>query len=144
MRLRNALGVFIAVIGVAGTVAGAQQPASAVMAPGLWEITIQTRAPIVGVPLTHTVCIAKALVSRPDPPRSKPSDDCQVQPDAAAANETAYTVRCAQRATTSSWRFTYAGDHFDGTSTLTSGQGEVRQTFTGKRIGACDDVPPAP
>jgi hypothetical protein len=114
------------------------------MIPGLWEITVQTRSPIVGPPITHTVCIDKAHVQRPDPPASKPSDDCQVQPDAAAANETAYTVRCAKRGLTSALRFTYSGDHFEGTATITGADGEIRQTYTARRVGACDqpDAPP--
>ena len=123
----------------------AQTAAKEVMIPGLWEITVQTVSPIKGLPITQTVCIDKAHSTRPSPPRSKASDDCQVSPDAATANETAYTVRCAKRKTTSSARFTYAGDHYDGTVTIITVDAEIHQVHTAKRIAACDEpLPDAP
>lgn len=111
------------------------------MVPGLWEITVQTRSPIVGPLLTHTVCIDKAHVTRPEPPKSKATDDCQVSPDSAAANETAYTVRCAKRKITSTSRFSYSGDHFEGAVTINKADSEIHQVYTAKRIGDCDDAP---
>jgi hypothetical protein len=119
--------------------AHAQSSAKEVMTPGLWEITVQTVSPIKGPPITQTVCIDKAHATRPSPPKSRTSDDCQVSTDAAAANETAYTVRCAKRKTTSSARFTYAGDHYDGTVTITTPDAEIHQVHTAKRIGDCDE-----
>lgn len=121
----------------------AQSSGAAVITPGLWEITVQTKSPIVGPPVTHTVCIDKTHVTRPDPPKSKPSDDCQATPDPSAANESAYTIRCAKRNVKSSSRFTYSGDHFDGTVTITTGDGEVHQVYSAKRVGECDDPLPA-
>lgn len=121
--------------------ANAQSAGPAVLAPGLWEITVQTRSPIMAAPLSHTVCIDKLHVAKPDTPKSKPSDDCKVTPDAAAANETAYTVRCAKQKTTSTSRFTYSGDHFDGTVVIQTAGGEVRQVYTAVRLGDCDDLP---
>jgi len=115
-----------------------------VIQPGLWEITVQTRSPILGPPITHTVCIAKARATPPAAPKSKPSDDCQVLADAAAANETAYTTRCAKRNVTSTLRFTYLGDHFDGTATIKTADAEIQQVYTAKRIGDCDEVADAP
>jgi hypothetical protein len=85
-------------------------------------------------------------VARPEPPKSKKNDDCQVTPDAAAANETAYTVRCAKKKVTSTLRFTYSGDHFDGTVTIKNADEAIQQIYTAKRIGDCDlpdtSVPP--
>src|SRR5262249_13609973 len=120
MRFRSFLGFLAAfvIVAVAAITRAQQAPRAAVMTPGLWEITVQTKSPILGPPTTHTVCIAKAIVPPPAPPKSKASSDCRVQSDAAASNETAYTIRCAQAGTTSSWRFTYSGDHFDGTATI--------------------------
>jgi Protein of unknown function (DUF3617) len=132
-------------IGLATLTAGsaqAQAAGAAVMVPGLWEITVQTRSPILAAPISHTVCIDKAHVTRPDPPRSKQHDDCQVLPDAAAANETAYTVRCARGQVTSTSRFTYSGDHFTGTVTMTPASGEqIQQVYTAVRISDCYDLP---
>jgi hypothetical protein len=139
MRSRLIFGSLLALI-VIGGVANAQSNGTAVLLPGLWEITVQTRSPIVGPPLTHTVCIDKALLTRPEPPKAKASDDCQVQPDTAAVNETAYTIRCTKQNVTSSVRFTYRGDHFDGTATITKADGEIRQVYSAKRVGECDEV----
>jgi len=123
--------------------AHAQSPKSAqVMTPGLWEITVQTRSPIVGPPISYTVCLDKAHVARPEPPKSRATDDCQVVPEAASANQTAYTIRCTNRKVSSTSRFTYAGDHFDGAVTINTPDGVVEQVHTGKRIGDCDDFQP--
>ena len=131
----------IAATVVAGS-AHAQSPGPAVLVPGLWEITVQARTPIVGPLLTHTVCIDKSHLVRPEPPKSRRIDDCQIRPDAAAANETAYTVHCAKKKVTTSSRFTYLGDHFNGTVTITSAEGEqVQQVYAGMRTGDCDDPP---
>jgi hypothetical protein len=134
---------FVAAALIAGR-AHAQSAGPAVMVPGLWEITVQTRSPIIGPLLTHTVCIDKNHVTRPEPPKTKHVDDCQVLPDAAAANETAYTIRCPKRKITSTSRFSYGGDHFEGTVTISRPDSEIKQTYTAKRIGDCDDVAPDP
>jgi hypothetical protein len=126
---------------ISGT-ANAQSAGPAVLVPGLWEITMQTRSPILAAPISHTVCIDKTQVTKPEPPKSKAHDDCQVLPDAASANQTAYTVRCAKRKVTSTSRFTYSGDHFEGTVTIKTADGEVQQVYTAVRIGDCDDLPP--
>jgi hypothetical protein len=131
---------------IAGQIRAAA-PAAPDITPGLWEITVQTRSPIVAAPISHTVCIDKANTSKPQPPKSKAHDDCQVMSDSAAANETAYTVRCAKRKVTSASRFTYFGDHFNGTVTIQTASGEVQQVYTAVRLGDCDDLPdlnPAP
>ena len=75
------------------------------------------------------------------PPKAKPSDDCQITLDTAARNETNYTVHCAKRKETSTARFAYAGDHFNGTLTIKTEDGEVQQIYTAVRLGACDDMP---
>jgi hypothetical protein len=126
---------------IAGSVHAQSHSAKAeVMLPGLWEITVQTVSPIKGPLLTHTVCIDKEHVTRPDPPKSKPKDDCQALPDTAAANETAYTVRCAKQKVTSSSRFTYSGDHFEGTVTINKEDVVINQVYSAKRVSDCDDV----
>lgn len=132
---------FAASIAFAVLTAGSACAQAAVMVPGLWEITVQTRSPIVGPPITHTACIDKAHATRPDPPKSRASDDCQVTPVASAANETAYTVHCAKGNVTTTSHFIYSGDHFDGTVTIVRANDEVHQVYTAKRIGDCDDSP---
>jgi hypothetical protein len=144
MRFRIFITTSIVFAALIATGVQAQTAKADVMVPGLWEITVQTRSPIVGPPITHTACIDKAHAARPDPPKSRASDDCQVSPNASAANETAYTVRCTKRNVTTTSRFTYSGDHFDGTVVITTANGEVHQVYTAKRISDCDEPLPDP
>jgi hypothetical protein len=141
MRIHHVLTFAAALTVLMSGSANAQARGAAVMTAGLWEITMQTRSPIVAAPISHTVCIAETQVTRPEPPKSRAHDDCQVLPDAAAANQTAYTVRCAKRQVTTTARFTYSGDHYEGTVTIKSAGGEVQQVYTAVRIGDCDPSP---
>ena len=144
MRL-NRIGTLSLVCAVLITAhSHAQQTGSSNMAPGLWEITIQTRSPIVAAPLTHTICVDRAHAVQPEAPKSKKNDDCQVLPDPAASNQTAYTIRCAKKKVTSTSRFTYLGDHFDGTVSIKNGDVEIQQVYTGVRVGECEETEPAP
>ena len=141
MRFRASLVMSITCFAlVVGSVHG-QSNAAPVLVPGLWEITVQTRSPILAAPISHTVCIDKRHVMLPEPPKSKPADDCQVAPNAAASNETAYTVRCQKLQVTTTSRFTYSGDHFAGSVTITSKDGEIQQVYTAVRVGECDNQP---
>lgn len=141
MRFRIVFALSIAVGSlVAGTAHGQSNP-PAMLIPGLWEISVQTRSPIVGPVLTHSVCIDKAHVARPEPPKSKPTDDCQISLQPAAANETTYSMRCTKRNMSSTSHFTYSGDHYDGTVIITTKTAEIHQVFTAKRISDCTDLP---
>jgi len=140
MRLNRLVALLI--VTAAMSVYGAEPPA--VMVPGLWQITVQTHSPILSAPITHNVCVDKALTARPDPPKAKSKDDCQVFPDPSPSNETAYTIRCATQRNSSSSRFTYLGDHFQGTVTLHNEIGDIQQTYTGVRVGDCEETQPAP
>jgi hypothetical protein len=134
------LSALVAAINISPVRAQSAAPAGhAVMVPGLWEITVQTRSPIIAAPISHTVCIDKLHVTKPDPPKSRAKDDCQVTPDAGASNETAYTVHCVKKNLTSTSRFTYSGDHFNGSITIKNADGEFQQVYTAVRISDCDD-----
>jgi hypothetical protein len=132
--------VFSGLLGT-GAFAQGQSPTTQVMQPGLWRITVQTKSPVLAAPVSHEVCIDKANAVRPSAPKSKPGDDCQSLPDAAAANETAYTVRCGKRKITTTSRFKYASTHFEGTVSIKSPDSEIQQVYTAERIGDCDVVP---
>lgn len=140
MRFRIFVATSIVFAALVATGVHAQTAKTDVMVPGLWEFTVQTRSPILGPPITHTACIDKAHATRPDPPKSRATDDCQVSSDSAAANETAFTIRCARRKITSTSRFSYSGDHFEGAVTVSGPDSEIKQVYTAKRIGDCDDV----
>jgi len=141
MLLRSLLVISIMFAAINADSAQAQTAKTDVITPGIWEITVQTRSPIVAAPVSHTVCIDKTQVAKPEPPKSKAHDDCQVALDAAAANETAYTMRCAKRNVTSISRFTYSSDHFNGTVTIKTASGDVQQVYTAVRLSDCDDLP---
>src|SRR3954463_13962287 len=98
--------VCLVVAAVANTFSAyAQSQSPDVLNPGLWSVTVQTKAPIVGPPITQTTCVLKAeTVAKPQAPKSRKTDDCQVVTDAGAANETAYTVRCANKKVTTTAR----------------------------------------
>lgn len=118
---------------------------SAGMMPGLWQITLQTTSPVAGPPTTHAICVDRPLATRADAPKTKSKDDCQVFQDASAANETAFSVRCAKAKTSSASRVTYFGDHFAGTIVMTNpAGGEIHQDYSGVRIGDCEDTDPPP
>jgi hypothetical protein len=144
MRLKSVGSISLIVAAFTVGSAFAAQAPTEIMVAGLWEITLQTKSPLAGPPITHTVCVERPLLTSPDPPRSKAKDDCHALPDPAAPNETAYTVRCTKSKVTSSSKVKYLGDHFEGTITIHNDQGDIQQTLTGTRVGDCEETTPAP
>lgn len=130
------LSVLFAAFPAAQLAAQANSPA--VLTPGEWEITIQTQSPVTTPPTVTLVCLTKDD-ERPKPPKGRPTDDCQVAGGAAlTGNVLAYSVKCGKKKSASTARFTYSGDSFEGVVTVTTEVGDVLQTHTGRRIGACD------
>src|SRR5437764_490436 len=142
MRLNHSVVVLLAVLWSARAYAAPPQVVG--MIPGLWQITVQTTSPASLAPVTHAICVDRALEMRADPPKTKSKDDCQVSLDPSVSNETAFTVRCAKARTSSSSRFKYLGDHVTGTVVMTNASGEIHQDYTATRIGDCEETQPAP
>jgi hypothetical protein len=143
MRIRLLMPVFIVAVAAATNVA-AQSQSPSILKPGLWSITVQTKTPQEGPAMTQTTCIVRDAGNRPEAPKRRPKDDCQVTTDPGGANETAYTVRCTKQKVTSTARFTYSREHYEGTVLMKLADGtEVQQSYTAVRLGDCDDVLPS-
>ena len=107
--------------------------------PGRWEITLQNELPHPTPPATFTVCIAPGAAERPEPPRRKPSDPCQIVSGGIAGNVLSYTSRCGTERS-ASVRITYLGDRYEGEVEVKERTLELRQLITARRTGACDDA----
>jgi hypothetical protein len=119
--------------------AQAQSNAPSLMQPGLWEVTIQMVAPTVAPATTSTVCIS-AEEAQPRAPKAKEKNDCRVLNLPAQASEVAYSVNCSKSNRSTTAKFTYYGDRYEGSATTKEFEVEVRLTYAGKRIGACEPV----
>lgn len=123
--------VFSAFVSVA---AAAAPP---VIAPGRWELTMTTILPD-STPTTVTeICITKQRAEHPEPRASKPTDDCQVT-GGLNGNRLKYAVKCGRAKTTTDAEFTYSGDRYEGVVIVKTGDYEIRQVHTARRIGECD------
>lgn len=114
-----------------------EQAASPDVNPGLWEITVQLVAPISGEPTTSEICIANDQ-AKIKVPKTKAKDDCQATETPSASNEVAYTIQCQKLKRSTTAKFAYYGDHYDGISTTTMNGVEFKMKYTAKRLGACD------
>ena len=113
-----------------------------VLNPGRWEITIRTVHPSEMPPMTSEICISKEDAERPEPPKRKASDDCQVT-GALHGNLLKYKTKCERGKSSSDAEFTYQGDRYDGVVTIKFESGEIRQIHSARRIGECE-APPQP
>jgi hypothetical protein len=107
--------------------------------PGRWEVTIKTESPVSMPATTTEICITKEKAERPEPPKGKPTDACQINSAAMNGNVLTYATRCDNKQVSTSAKFTYSGDTYTGVVTIKSGKREIRQVHTAKRIGNCDD-----
>jgi hypothetical protein len=108
--------------------------------PGSWEIT--TRTQIAGMPtqaLKHVQCItADDLV----PVSQDASQDCRVTDIAYKGNTVSWKISCGDESggMTGTGSVTYSGNSMNGSMDMTvtgSGTMQVKNTFTGRRIGDC-------
>lgn len=143
MKTRLLFGV-VGLIAVMATPALRAEPGKPdMMKVGLWEITTQMEAPVVGSPTTSEVCITKERAN-PKPTKSGPKDDCQIVEVPSPDGEVSYTAKCSKDKISTKVKFAYFGDRFEG-SVVTDFNGvEIRQIHAGKRIGNCDPLPKGP
>lgn len=117
--------------------AGSVAAAEPVMTPGLWEITIKTEFQG-STPTTVTeICISKEQAERPEPPKTKANHDCQVT-GGLTGSLLKYTVKCNKKKSTTQAEFVYSSDQYEGVVTIKTGDSEVRQVYTAKRLGECE------
>jgi Protein of unknown function (DUF3617) len=106
--------------------------------PGRWEVTIKTETPVAMPATTSEICITTEKAAHPEPVKGKPTDDCQVHGVAMSGNVLTYATQCGRRPVSSTAKFTYSGDTYEGVVTIKVGTMEVRQIHTAKRVGPCE------
>lgn len=111
--------------------------AQPIIRPGLWEITITTELPMKTPPSTVVQCLTKEEIKRLDVPRGKSGDDCKAS-GARSGTSLDYSVSCSKRPRTSTARFTFTADTYDGVVTVKENSMEIRQVFSARRIADCE------
>lgn len=109
--------------------------------PGRWEITLRNELPHPSAPVSFFVCIEPGPAERPEPPKSKPSDPCQITGGGVAGNVVTFSSNCGA-SKKSNVRIEYGGDHYEGVVDLEESTREVRQIITARRVGSCEDPVP--
>lgn len=111
------------------------------MNPGKWEIT--TRTEMAGLPtqsLTHLQCITQNDMV---PMSEEASQQCKITDVQTSGNTLSFNIACGDQGggMSGTGTITYDGDTMNGTMTMTVSGADmtVKNTLTGKRIGACDD-----
>jgi len=137
--MRYVLGMVLLVTALAPAALGQskENANSKDLNPGLWEITIQMESPLVGLPSTSEVCMSGDQ-DKWKKPKTNPKDDCQAADVPAAANEVSFTVTCAKLKRSTTSKFTYSGDHYEGVAITNLDGIEIRTKYTARRIGTCD------
>ena len=108
---------------------------------GLWKITSKMEIPGMPVPMppiTYTQCLTdQDLV----PNQSQSGQECRMKNVKTKGNTVSWEMVCdsQQGEVKSSGKITYKGDRFDGVVMMDMpGQGEMKMTMTGQRIGKCN------
>jgi hypothetical protein len=106
--------------------------------PGRWEVTIKTEAPVAMPATTSEICITAEMAEHPEPKKSKTTDECQVIGLAMQGGVLTYDTQCSKKKVSSKAKFTYSGETYTGIVTIKSGDMEVRQVHTARRLGTCE------
>ena len=110
----------------------------------LWEVTMKME--MAGMPAmparTQNVCNRKG-----NPDASKMGDkdsDCKVSDKKQSGSKSAWKFTCTKpTAMTGTGEVTYSGDTYQGTMTMVSDDMNMKQTFSGKKVGSCTYEDPA-
>ena len=113
--------------------------------PGKWEVTTTTE--MVGVPgmagmvppVTHTQCMTKGELV---PQSEQSSKECKISDIKTAGDSISWKMICSGKSgeMEGTGTVTYKGDTMTGTMNMViKGAGmQIKNTMSGKRIGACD------
>ena len=129
-------------------------PSAVLAAPNLkdgeWEITMTTQIKgmpqMKGMPAMRPVTYKQCITQQDAVPQPREKNrDCKVKDQKILGNTVSWEMVCNDKdgaEMTSTGKITYKGDRFDGTmkSTMTgkeTGQMEINQKMTGKRLGPC-------
>lgn len=108
------------------------------MQPGKWQITLHTVSPVDVPPMVTTMCVDKAHADKPEAPKVAPDDDCQVASQDFNGSVLSYSIRCKAKSVSSNAKFTYRGQSYSGTITITSGDVVITQEVDAVRLGECN------
>ncbi len=148
MNTKTVLGSIIIVT----LLAAAGFAAPPVMKYGLWEITTSMemkgmQMPFAMKPMTHTQCITKQDVEKPEktvPQVSKENKDCTIKDYKVSGNHVTWKTVCTgKNAMTSTGEITYSkGTSYEGSMTMDTAESAQHAMhmvyhFKGKRIGDC-------
>lgn len=111
--------------------------APAVLLPGRWQISIRPELPLSAPEMTTEICLSAAETEKLQPPRGKPTDDCQVVGGPLQGNVLSYAIKCTKRDSSTNARFTYNGDRFEGVVEGKVDGRKFRQVYTAIRLGDC-------
>ncbi len=115
--------------------------AGSLLKEGLWEITSKMEIPGMPVPMppiTYRQCMTN---QNPVPNQSQSGQECRMQNVKTKGNTVSWDMICdsQQGKMKSSGKITYKGDRFNGVvMTDIPGQGQMKMTLTGRRIGKCN------
>ena len=108
---------------------------------GLWEITSKMEIPGMPVPMPPIKYKQCMTNKNPVPNQSQPGQECRMKNVKTKGNTVSWEMVCdsQQGEVKSSGKITYKGDRFDGVVMMDMpGQGEMKMTMTGRRIGKCN------
>ena len=114
--------------------------AGSLVKEGLWEITSKMEIPGMPVPMppiTYTQCMTN---QNPVPNQSQPGQECHMKYIKTKGNTVSWEMVCdsPQGKVKSSGKITYKGDRLNGVVMMDMpGQGQMKMTMTGRRIGKC-------
>ncbi len=132
------IATFLAALALAATTAFADGPDE------LWEVTMKME--MAGMPAmpahTSKVCNRKGA---PDASKMGDKDsDCTVTDKKQSGNKSSWKFTCTKpNAMTGTGEVTYGGDTYQGTMTMVSEGMNMKQTFSGKKVGGCTYEDPA-
>jgi hypothetical protein len=119
--------------------------ATAFSAPGeYWEVTSKMEMP--GMPMAIPPTTSKVCISRNDEKdpgklmRSKNSSDCKLTDIKTSGNKTTWKIKCnSDEISGGSGEMTRSANSYKGVMHLSGQNGEMTQTYDGKRVGGnCD------
>ncbi len=117
----------------------AAPPASGVINPGKWQLTIHTTEPIDSPPMTNVTCVTPDAIAKIGPPVSNATDECKASAGVLTPSGVlSYTINCPHLGRKTTVKITFAGNTYSGTMTMENSDHVVKQTIEGVRLGDCD------
>ena len=122
-------------------------PAMAEKSPvkaGKWKVTIATEIPGMPVkmpPITVENCVTKEMAENPEatiPQDKRQKSSCKVNDYKLDGNTISWTLDCPKEQMKGEGSITYSDDSFEGTMEATMGEMQMKSTYKGSYVGACE------